>query len=484
MGAAMKATFLQEPELEFGQGKHIDIRFGIANYKPLDYLDQLAPKNIPLGVVGTEKTISEFRAWIESCATGIHAKVSDQPNLFPAFPGFGPESPFDSTLVFDSRLERQVSSRNLPKTVNRKDYNAFLKDLADAYIAEADAASDKGASVIVCALPMEVLDLIDPDDPAPEDAEQDADGSLEQDFHDLLKARAMSVQKIKPIQLVLPTTYSENVKRRQRKKNKVRKLQDPATRAWNFHTALYYKAGGAPWRLIRDEAHFKCCYVGVSFYKTLDGSEVYTSSAQVFNERGEGVIVRGGPAKMTKDDRNVHINNDGAYALLRDALVTYKGEHKNMPARVVIHKTSSFDDEEIDGFTKAIKERDIELYDMVYISKSNLKLYRAGRYPPLRGTSLQIDEDTTLLYTRGGVDFFQTYPGMYVPRALEVCAEDTDRSLHDLAAEVLSLTKMNWNNTEFDNSMPITIQAAKRVGRILKYLGKDDKANALYSYYM
>jgi hypothetical protein len=222
----------------------------------------------------------------------------------------------------------------------------------------------------------------------------------------------------------------------------------------------------------------------VSFYKTLDGSEVYTSSAQVFNERGEGVIVRGGPAKMTKDDRNVHINNDGAYALLRDALVTYKGEHKNMPARVVIHKTSSFDDEEIDGFTKAIKERDIELYDMVYISKSNLKLYRAGRYPPLRGTSLQIDEDTTLLYTRGGVDFFQTYPGMYVPRALEVCAEDTDRSLHDLAAEVLSLTKMNWNNTEFDNSMPITIQAAKRVGRILKYLGKDDKANALYSYYM
>jgi hypothetical protein len=102
----------------------------------------------------------------------------------------------------------------------------------------------------------------------------------------------------------------------------------------------------------------------------------------------------------------------------------------------------------------------------------------------LRGTSLPLDEDTMLLYTRGGVDFFQTYPGMYVPRALEVCAEDTDRSMRDLAAEVLSLTKMNWKNTEFDNSMPITIQAAKRVGRILKYLGKEDKANALYSYYM
>lgn len=482
----MKVSFLQEPELEFGHGKHIDIRFGISNYKPLDYLDQLAPKNIPIGMVGTEKTISEFRSWIERSAAGIPAKVSDQPNLFPAFPGFGPDSPFESALVFDSRLERQVSTRNLPTSVNRKDYNAFLRELADTYIAEADAASEKGALVVVCALPMEALNLIDPDDPAPEAAEeQESEGLVEQDFHDLLKARAMKIQRIKPIQLVLPTTYSENVKRRQRKKrDKVRKLQDPATRAWNFHTALYYKAGGAPWRLIRDEADLDCCFVGVSFYKTLDGSELYTSSAQVFNERGQGLIVRGGPAKMAKDDRNVHMNGDGAYELLRDALTSYKGEHKNMPARVVIHKTSFFDDEESDGFIRAIKERQIDLYDMVYISRSNVKLYRVGRYPPLRGTCLQIDEDTALLYTRGSVDFFQTYPGMYVPRALEVFAEDTDRSLRDLTAEVLSLTKMNWNNTEFDNSMPITIQAARRVGRILKYLDKDDKANSLYSYYM
>ena len=148
----MKASFLQEPELEFGYGKHIDIRFGISNYKPLDCLDQLAPKNIPIGMVGTEKTISEFRSWIEQSAAGIPAKVSDQPNLFPAFPGFGPDSPFESALVFDSRLERQVSTRNLPTSVNRKDYNAFLRELADTYIAEADAASEKGALVVVCAL--------------------------------------------------------------------------------------------------------------------------------------------------------------------------------------------------------------------------------------------------------------------------------------------------------------------------------------------
>jgi hypothetical protein len=100
--------------------------------------------------------------------------------------------------------------------------------------------------VLVCALPLEALNLIDPDDPDPEDS--DVTETLAQDFHDLLKARAMQIQSVKPIQLVLPMTYSENVRRKQRRKKTVtRKLQDAATRAWNFHTALYYKAGGAPW---------------------------------------------------------------------------------------------------------------------------------------------------------------------------------------------------------------------------------------------
>ena len=478
----MNTTLIQEPELQFGTGRHIDIRFGIANYKPLDYRDQLAPKSIPLGIIGTEKSISELRAWLDLCAQGVDAKVSDQPNLFVRFPGFGPDSPFDSRFVFDARLERQLSSRDLPKHVDRKGYNTFISDLADAYIKEALAAIERGASVVVCALPIEALSLIDPEDPELEDTE--GDDALEQDFHDLLKARAMQNPTAKPIQVVLPMTYSDVKRRQKRRKAAFRRLQDPATRAWNFHTALYYKASGTPWRLIRDEADLTCCFIGVSFYKALDGSMVFTSSAQVFNERGQGLIVRGAPAKFAKDDRNVHMTDDGAYTLIKDALQAYRDEHKNAPARVVVHKTSSFDEEELDGFIKGIEERSIELYDLVHVRRSYTRLFRVGLYPPLRGTTAFIDEDTALLYTRGGVDFFQTYPGKYVPRPIEIVAEDSDRSIGSIAAELLALTKMNWNNTEFDNSMPITIQAARKVGKILKYLGTNDKVQSLYSYYM
>ena len=479
----MRSFFIQEPELQFGQGRHIDIRFGISNYKPLDYRDKLAPKTIPLGIVGPERNISELRAWLDLCAKGVEAKSSNQPNLFPSFPGFGDDTPYDAKLVFDSRLERQLSTRDLPKAVDVKGYNKFITDLADTYIKEAEGCSERGASVVICALPIEALDLIDPDEPGAEDGETPE--TLAQDFHDLLKARAMQVQGMKPIQIVLPMTYSENVRRKKRKKKMgMRKLQDPATRAWNFHTALYYKAGGAPWRLIRDEADLTCCFVGVSFYKTLDGSMIFTSSAQVFNERGQGLIVRGSPAKIAKNDRDIHMTGDGAHKLITDALGAYRDEHRTMPARVVVHKTSGFDDEDAKGFIRGIEEKNIDLYDLVNVSKSYIRLFRVGLYPPLRGTAIEVDEDRVILYSRGGVDFFQTYPGMYVPRPVDVFAEDSDRSISDIAREVLALTKMNWNNTEFDNSMPITIQAARRVGRILKYIGTNERASPLYSSYM
>ncbi len=50
----------------------------------------------------------------------------------------------------------------------------------------------------------------------------------------------------RPIQIIRRTTWDPTFKPRQAQK---RRLQDEATRAWNLHTALYYKAGGVPWRL-------------------------------------------------------------------------------------------------------------------------------------------------------------------------------------------------------------------------------------------
>ena len=50
----------------------------------------------------------------------------------------------------------------------------------------------------------------------------------------------------------------------------------------------------------RRDSDLSACYIGVSFYRTADGEELYTAVAQVFNERDDGVVVRGGTAKISK----------------------------------------------------------------------------------------------------------------------------------------------------------------------------------------
>lgn len=84
----MRTEFIEEPELEFGSGRHIDICFGLMNYGPLDSESAIAPKRIRLGIVGTTETVEGLAGWIEKCRNGISAKQSNQPNLFVRFPGF------------------------------------------------------------------------------------------------------------------------------------------------------------------------------------------------------------------------------------------------------------------------------------------------------------------------------------------------------------------------------------------------------------
>src|SRR5713226_5914049 len=111
----MRVDFFQEPELEFGAGRHVDIRFGLMHYGPLDFESPLAPKQVRLGIVGTPQTIEGMQEWFDRCRDGIPAKPSKQPNLFPRFPGFGPEVSFRSSLVTDSQLQRPVTKTTLDR---------------------------------------------------------------------------------------------------------------------------------------------------------------------------------------------------------------------------------------------------------------------------------------------------------------------------------------------------------------------------------
>ena len=188
----------------------------------------------------------------------------------------------------------------------------------------------------------------------------------------------------------------------------------------------------------------------------------------MFDERGEGVIVKGAQVQLSRDDRQPHLAEADAHALLSNAIGVYRKEHRTSPARLVVHKTSKMSDAEVQSFRGAAEDHKIDLVDLLSVRRSLTRLFREGTYPPLRGTFLKLEEATGILYLRGSVQFFQTYPGMYVPRPLELSVSIAETTTDRLGHEILSLSKLNWNNTQFDGGEPITVRAARRVGDILK----------------
>lgn len=475
----MNVSFLPEPELEFGEnGRHIDIRFGLTRYGPLDLNSQNRPQRIRVGIVGTPGNVEQVIAWLDRCRTEIPAKRSKQPNLFPPFGGFNEHATFRSTLVLNEGLCRHIPSRLFDDVVTNE-HNTAITEAAEMFVSEFEALAERrSVDVIVCAVPQQLVTLREPDEDEP------ASRVNRYDFHHLLKARAMRTRI--PIQLVLPDTYDASARRRQKiRSTRFRTRQDEATTAWNFHTALYYKANGNPWRLASDPHQLATCFVGISFYKTLDQETVMTSMAQVFNERGDGVIVRGDPVRLAKDDRVPHLDEESAAKLLNHALKQYHDEHFHMPARVVLHKTSQFDEAELQGFRQAARDKQVARLDAISISElSPIRLFRVGAYLPLRGSTLHVDERQHLVYLRGSVDFFQTYPGQYIPRPLAFRCDEVEQTPKCLAREMLALSKMNWNDTQFDGGSPITIAAARKVSGILKYAGPGDEIAHRYSHYM
>ncbi|MEO8033636.1 MAG: hypothetical protein ABI837_04340 [Acidobacteriota bacterium] len=473
----MNLDFITEPELEFAGGaRHIDIRFGLMNYGPLDRGLPGAPTQVRVGIVGDSESVQGFAQWIETCRSGVTAKASKQPNLFPRFPGYGTAGQLSTDIITDTGLQRTLREKDLRILESEKNDNEVVSRTAMLFLEELSAIAEKRkADVLVCAIPFSLLKRM-------WTIEGEAIDESPLDLHDLLKAQAMRLGV--PLQLVLPSTYDASKRLRQVRRDALRKPQDEATRAWNMYAALYYKAGGVPWRLVREAAQLTVCYVGVSFFETLDGSALFTSTAQVFNERGEGIILRGGAATVSKDDRQPHLDLDGAQQLLTAAIKTYRGEHKTQPARVVLCKTSSFSADELAGFRAALDGLDIEAADLVNVGDAHTRLFRVGDYPPLRGTLFMKDAEHAVLYTRGSVEFYETYPGMYIPRPLAITFAAVASSKRLLAQELLALTKLNWNNTQFDNSEPIMVTAARKVGHILRYVPPSEMPQNSYSFYM
>ena len=444
---------------------------------------------LTIGMVGPAKTIEQSVEFLEEAASGIDGKNEKHPNLHQPFPGLRNNNPYRVRFEMPEDARRSLSKSVIAEIVKEPSDIKAVERAVDAVLelmSELAQASSR-PDLILVPLSLELIErLVNARSRNRIKADkEDAGGSAAPDFRALLKAKARHLPF--GFQIVWEDTVDDNAKVPRRLKQIAnRKIQHKAARAWNLTNSIYFKGTHrVPYRRWVSEDAYKSCYIGLSFYRDLSGQQLYTSSAQMFDERGKGYILRGKRAMTEAGGRRPYMAEEDARQLVRQVITAYRTEHRHSPARVMILKTSRFKDEEVLGINDALKEAGVTLRDLVWVQEHHpLRLYRDGNYPVMRGTFLDIG-DRGLLYTQGSIPYLGTYPGQYVPNPLLLCPHKSSEStIQQIAEEVFSLTKVNWNSTAMNQRLPAPLMAARKVGEVLKYLREDEDVSPEYWRYM
>ena len=481
-----ETKIFDEPHLEFGdKHHHPDPRLGLFEAGPLQ-----TPLGdvVKIAVVGDSKTIEDAREFFAQAVTGFAGKGDKHPNLHPDFPGLGNQNPFRCKFEIPEGATAAISQSKIDK-IRKEPHHGKAVEMAVDEILQQLQTLDEGShrpDVAIVALPVRLIERVwnAKVDSKATTEKDDSGGSDAPDFRGMIKAKAMGLSF--PIQIVWEDVFDEKASiPRKVKESRARKIQDQAGRTWNLLTTLYYKGTGRiPWRKMPHDGEFTACYIGISFYREVGGQQLFTSAAQMFDERGRGFILKGKRAHTESRGRHPYMTQADARQLIADALAAYRNHHRNYPARVIVLKTSQFREEEASGIMEALNEAGTELRDLVWVHESySVKVLRDGNYPVMRGTFVELD-GKGLLYTNGSIPYYGTYPGLYDPRPLLLCPyKGSDSTIAQIASEVLALTKINWNSTQMNQKLPIPIRAARAVGEVLKYVS-DEKVSSDYARYI
>ena len=497
--------YIEEPKLLFAGGEtSVDPKAGLDEHGPVSSEVQ-AGRIINVGIVATPEGVQQFLSFLEQCRIGINAGFNSRnkpldPLNYPRFPGCGETQTFRAHFVSHRRdHHRTIHEEHFSRALRGATEEIKIKNVVQLILTELSALSalDPAPDVVVILLPRDVehevahvgaafagrrlqltpkekfLNRLEKESARTgqealglefDDGEDAASGGF-YNIHHALKARAMSTNL--PTQLMWEST-----------------LNDPhlSQIAWNVLTALYYKAGQIPWRLLNmpDDT----CFVGISFFKEkpFANADMQSSLAQVFGA-GEGLVLQGDRAlrDTTRGDGQPHLAERTAENLLRRALDLYTQQHKSPPRRVVIHKTSRYWEEEIRGILKALGN--IPRHDLLAIDdKSDFRFMRTGKKPVLRGTAVFLEERRYLLFTNGYIPYLRSYPSKRIPRPLEITEHFGHSTAYVVCQELLALTKLNWNSCAFGSSKPITIRFSREVGKILAEVPRDQAKSVQTKY--
>jgi hypothetical protein len=437
-------------------------------------------------VIGTPNGIRVHRAWVEKITKAIPAIEGSKASVF--FPGF--RELFNCAWPSVAAAEVPLAHTTITSTLHRSDRHDAIHATVGLF---ADAIStflrdeDRRIDLWFVVIPDEVFDLGRPQSrlaaservgAAPlmnsrlakrltrepslfeEDMKAAEPYLYQMDFHNQLKARLIKSRAI--TQVIRESTLLGGTS-----DGKQRRMQDAATVAWNLSVSSYYKAGGRPWRV--QDVREGVCYVGLVFKRdTREQDPAYACcGAQMFLSSGEGMVFKGTPGNFYQPAlKEFHLPKEQAADIASRIVDAYVSRLGSPPRELFIHGRTRPNEEEWAGFVSAMPEGTQAC--AVRISRSDeFKLYRPGRMPVIRGTVTYDSPNVAYLWTSGFTPELETYPGWEVPNPIRVEVCRGNAALSTVVADLLQLTKLNFNACIYADGLPVTLRFADSIGEIL-----------------
>lgn len=251
---------------------------------------------------------------------------------------------------------------------------------------------------------------------------------------------------------------------------------------WGLSTGIYAKANGELWRprYFDDETAF----IGISYSMLKEGG-YYVGCSQLFDSCGNGMrliinqlkdphVIRKNPY-MSKEDAQYVVGN-----LLR---AYYRSSPTARLKRVVVHKSSDFQQSEIEGINMALSS--IENVELIQIQEySDWRAVQSnGEYNEglsgfsvRRGLTTKISDDRLLIWTHGCIKDAELLGnrnyykgGRGIPAPILIRRYQGKSSADLIVNEIMMLTKMNWNSGDsLYKNLPVTIDFSKIVAKMAK----------------
>jgi hypothetical protein len=466
---------------------------------PYDARKATHSNKLSLGVIGIYELVDPCKQWLLHANDFVESEPSREIEsdlsrerfkmLFPDYPGT--DVAFEKHIAFDPAFEARINASELRRLNAGNEFMYFegLLELIESKLSYVISAGDKPPDVVLLLLSDAIYDVyhiigdyhrklkppkhkkvdenqlefdlfkdFDTINLQPQPSES---ALLSRNLRSAIKKIAMNPTYGVPVQIIRESTIRGG-----------RGRQNRATRTWNLCTGLYYKTGNLPW--ILDGLDPETCFLGLSFFhrKTAQADFVFSSMAHLFSNDFNSIVLRGGRVRYDEKLKSAVLDRDKIADLVTRGLKAFEGNRGKNPKRLVIHKTSAYTPDEIEGVQDAVRHLNIAL-DLVSITKTPFRFVRWGKYPVPRGTTYVATERDAFLYTKGFVPELQTYPGSHIPAPFHVHRAVGDSDIIRICSDILALTKLNWNTADFCCGVPITLSFARNVGDVFKEFGED-----------